>query len=145
MAQLGRRSTNQGLQRAVPQRRYPVLLAFLQRTYEEVIDELIELFDRCLADCYTRAKGDLKKFHLLIAKTTNEKLRMLRTVGQILLNPEVSGDELRACIYKFYPEEKFWMAVDECNSLIRPKEDHLYDFLGNRYSSASFHQNFWNH
>jgi TnpA family transposase len=134
MAQLGRRSTNQGLQRAVPQRRYPVLLAFLQRTYEEVIDELIELFDRCLADCYTRAKGDLKKFHLLIAKTTNEKLRMLRTVGQILLNPEVSGDELRARIYKFYPEEKFRMAIDECDSLIRPKEDHSYDFLGNRYS-----------
>jgi len=56
LAQVGRRSTNQELQRAVPQRRYPILLAFLQRTYEEVIDELIELFDRCLADCYSRAK-----------------------------------------------------------------------------------------
>lgn len=60
LAQLGQQSTNQSLQRSAPERRYPILVAFLLRTYEEIIDELIELFDRCLADCYTRAKGDLK-------------------------------------------------------------------------------------
>ncbi|PZN68756.1 MAG: hypothetical protein DM484_30965 [Candidatus Methylumidiphilus alinenensis] len=62
LAQLGQQSTNQSLQRSAPERRYPILVAFLLRTYEEIIDELIELFDRCLADCYTRAKGDLKRF-----------------------------------------------------------------------------------
>ncbi len=46
---------NQSLQRSVPERRYPILVAFLLRTYEKIIDELIELFDRCLADRYTRA------------------------------------------------------------------------------------------
>ncbi len=134
LAQIGRRSTNQGLQRAVPQRRYPILLTFLQRTYEEVIDELIELFDRCLGDCYTRAKGDLKKFHLSVAKTTNEKIMMFKTVGRILLDPEISHDKLRSQVYKIFPEDQLRTAINECNILIRPQEDHSYDFLGNRYS-----------
>jgi len=134
LAQLGRKSTNQGLQRAVPQKRYPILLTFLQRTYEEVIDELIELFDQCLADCYSRAKGDLKKFHISVAKTTNEKIRMFKTVGQILLDPEISHEELRSQVYSYFPEEQLRLAINECDTLIRPQKDHSYDFFGNRYS-----------
>lgn len=134
LAQLGRRSTNQGLQRAVPQKRYPILLTFLQRTYEEVIDELIELFDLCLSECYSRAKGDLKKFQISIAKTTNEKIQMFQTVGQILLDSEISHEELRSQVYSYFPEDQLRLAINECDTLIRPQEDHSYDFFGNRIS-----------
>jgi TnpA family transposase len=133
LAQVGRQSSNQSLQRSVPERRYPILVAFLLRTYEEIIDELIELFDRCLADCYTRAKGDLKRFQLSIAKTTNTKLRIFRDIGQIVLNAEISDSALRAHIYEVIPEIKFRQAVDECDSLIRPNDDQSYDFLSKRY------------
>lgn len=134
LAQIGRRSTNQELQRADPQRRYPILLAFLQRTYEEVIDELIELFDRCLADCYGRSKSDLKEFRLSNAKTTNEKIRILKGVGRIILNKKIYDFELRDCVYDFVPEEKFRAIVEECDKLIRPENDKAYDFFANRYS-----------
>ena len=49
LAQLGQRSTNQALQRIAPERRYPILLAFLHQMLEEIVDEAIDLFDGCLA------------------------------------------------------------------------------------------------
>jgi len=134
LAQLGRRSTNQALQRAIAERRYPILVAFLYHTYEEVIDELIELFDRCLGGCYTRAKGDLKRFQLSIAKTTNEKLQILRDIGHIVLSADISNSQLRSQIFEIITEQAFQAAITECDSLIRPQDDHAYDFLGKRYS-----------
>jgi len=73
----------------------------------------------------------LKKFHLSVAKTTNEKIMMFKTVGRILLDPEISHDELRSQVYKIFPEDQLRTAINECNILIRPQEDHSYDFLGN--------------
>ena len=134
LAQVGRRLSNQELQRAVSQRRYPILIAFLQRTYEEIIDELIELFDRCLGDCYSRAKGDLKEFRLSIAKTTNETLIILKEVGRIIADHSISASDVRERVYQFVPEEELRTILEQCNNLIRPKNDKSYDFFANRYS-----------
>src|SRR3954447_9201865 len=51
LAETGRRSTNQALQRADADRRHPVLLATLVETYVEVLDELVQLLDRGLGRC----------------------------------------------------------------------------------------------
>ena len=52
LAQLGRKSTSQALQRTPEERRYPILVAFLQQSLLEITDEAIDLFDRCLAEAY---------------------------------------------------------------------------------------------
>ncbi len=134
LAQIGRRSTNQGLKRANAERRYPILVAFLSRTYQEVIDELVELFDRCLGDCYSRAKGDLKRFHLEIAKTSNEKIIQFRDIIRFVLDPDIPDPILRKRIYSLHSEDELKHAVEECDHLIRPEKDHSYDYLGKRYS-----------
>ena len=64
LASIGRRLTNQVLQRMIETRRYPVLLAFLRQSLIDIIrgasaslafrDELLDIFDRCLWDTYTR-------------------------------------------------------------------------------------------
>ena len=79
LAQVGRKSTNQALQRIAPQRRYPILLTFLYQSLQDITDELIDLFDRCLPDRYKNAKRDNQAFRVAIAKTTNEK-RTTQTV-----------------------------------------------------------------
>jgi TnpA family transposase len=134
LAQVGRKSTNMALQYSTTQKRYPILICFLHSTYEEVIDELIEQFDRCLADCYSRSKSELKKYQLAIAKINNEKIRILRDIAHILLDSSISDYELRKHIYQIIPEEQLRAAIDECNTLIRPKDDKSYDYFANRYS-----------
>ncbi|NYT00241.1 MAG: Tn3 family transposase [Methanocellales archaeon] len=134
LAQLGRKSTNQALQRAIPQRRYPILITFLRQSLEDIIDEVVDLFDRCLADCYARSRRNWNEFRLSIAKTANEKLRIFREIGHILLDSAVSDLQLRESIYNRVPKEDLLSALEECDRLIRPKDDKFYDYLANRYS-----------
>ena len=64
LARLGKRLTNQALQRAPAERRYPTLVAFLRQALEETTDEVIDLFDRCLARASARAERKLEEFRL---------------------------------------------------------------------------------
>jgi hypothetical protein len=75
LAQIGGKATNQILERMQPERRYPILLAFLHQALTRTIDEAIDLFDRSLADSYSRAGRELEEFRRGVAKATNEKVR----------------------------------------------------------------------
>jgi hypothetical protein len=41
-----------------------------------VTDEVIEMFDRCLAEAYVRAGRDLEAFRAAMAQATNEKVQI---------------------------------------------------------------------
>ena len=74
LAQLARKSSAQALQRAPAVRRYPLLVAFLVHALATVTDEVLEMFDRCLAKAYARAGKDLEDFRKTMAQATNEAL-----------------------------------------------------------------------
>lgn len=61
LAQIGRKATNQYLQRANEERRYPILLALLKQSLVDVTDETIEMYDQCLWECYSDARKDLEE------------------------------------------------------------------------------------
>jgi len=74
LAHVARTSGAQALQRAPAERRYPLLIAFLSQALADVTDEVIEMFDRCLADAYARAGQDLEDFRKAMAHAMNEKV-----------------------------------------------------------------------
>lgn len=134
LAQLGKKSTTQALQRADAERRYPILIALCYQIFEEITDEVIDLYDHCLADTYARARRDLDEFRRQVALATNEKIRLLRELGSVVLDEDVADEQVRANIYKRVSPEKLLAAISECASLIRPTNDSYFDFWGNRYS-----------
>ena len=89
LSQIAKRSTNQALQRTSEEKRYPILLAFLNQSLIEITDETIEIFDRCLWDCYNGAKNDLEAFKKEVYKSSNEKLILLKEVGKLVLDPKM--------------------------------------------------------
>lgn len=133
LALLGKRATNQALQRAPIIRRYPILIAFCRQIYEEVTDEVIDLYNCCLAETYARARQDLEEFRLDAATAINEKLRLLRELGSIILDIEVTDEQVRECIYQRVSPQKLQASIEECTRLIRPANDTYFDFLGSRY------------
>jgi Tn3 transposase DDE domain-containing protein len=141
LAQIAKRSTNQALQRMPDQRRYPILLAFLNQSLIEITDETIEIYDRwieiydrCLWDCYNGAKNDLEAFKKEVYKSANEKVRLLQEVGKLVLDPEIKDQELRETIFAYFPPEKLQSIIEECAKIIRPTNDKYFDFLSTRYS-----------
>ncbi len=90
LADTGRRSTNQALQRAGIDRRYPILLATLAETYVEVLDELVQLLDQALAGADSRARHELSQRIVDRAKVEIDRGRLLDEVLDILADPAVS-------------------------------------------------------
>jgi Domain of unknown function (DUF4158)/Sulfatase-modifying factor enzyme 1 len=134
LAQIARRSTNQALQRMPERRRYPILIAFLYQTLVDLTDEAIDLFDRCLAEADHRASRDLEDFRLSVARSTNEKLRLFREIGRVVLDSKVKDADLRRAIYRRIPAAELRDAVTESVRIIRPLDDHDFDFLESRYT-----------
>src|SRR3989441_1852932 len=134
LAQIGWKSTNQHLQRMPPLRRYPVLVAFLQQALLHHTDVVVELFDQCLWGCHSEAKQELEEFRKAMASSTNDKLRLFRELGQVLLDDDIEDPDVRAVSFERVPKKVLQAAMAETQDLIRPRPDEAIDFLGKRYS-----------
>lgn len=134
LAQIGFRSTAQALSRMNKIRRYPVLLAFLAQLYEEVLDELVEIFDRLLAAISTRTNRKLTQIQQEVALLAGDKIKLLQELVRILIDPGVSDAELRTAIYKYLPENKLRLTFDECEKINAPLDEDFFKLLGNSYA-----------
>src|SRR5260370_4968672 len=115
LSQVGKKSTNQALQRTPPERRYPILVAFLRQ-----VDEVMDLFDRCMAQVDARARRDLEEFRRNAARATNEKVAMFTDLTGMVLDPQIADPDLRTHIYKRHPKERLQAAMEENERLMRP-------------------------
>jgi len=134
LAQIGWKSTNQYLQRMAPERRYPVLVAFLQQALLHHTDVAVELFDQCVWGCHSEAKQELEEFRKTVAHSTNEKLKLFRALGQVLLDDDIEDSDVRTVSFEQVPKKVLHEAIDETQGLIRPRPDDAIDFFGKRYS-----------
>jgi hypothetical protein len=135
LAQLGWKAPVPQLQRMDPTRRYPILVAFLAQALAHHIDVAIELYDQCLWDYASAARQELKEWRQTIARSTNEKLRMFRELGRVLLDTTINDAAVRAVSFARVPEVALREAVEETAALIRPRQDGAIDFFGTRYST----------
>src|SRR5215510_1517837 len=135
LAQLGWKAPVPQLQRMDPARRYPILVAFLVQALAHHIDVAIELYDQCLWDYASAARKELKDWRQTIARSTNEKLRMFRELGRVLLDATVDDTAVRAVSFAQVPEAALRTAIEETAGLIRPRQDEAIDFFGTRYST----------
>ena len=134
LAQIGFRSTAQALSRMNKTRRYPILLAFLAQLHEEVLDELVELFDQLLYNISSRADRELAEIRQEIALLADDKIRLLQGLVKILIDPTVADENLRTVIYEFLPENKLQATFGECERLNEPLDDNFFKLIGNRYA-----------
>src|SRR5438128_638213 len=118
-----------------PRRRYPILLAFLQQALLHHTDVAVELYDQCLWAYYSAAQKELKELRHALARSTNEKLRLFRELGQVLLDTAIDAAAVRAVSFARVPEAVLRTAIEETTGLIRPRQDDAIDFFGTRYST----------
>src|SRR5215471_13365502 len=135
LAQLGWKAPVPQRQRMDSTRRYPILVAFVAQALAHHIDVAIELYDQCLWDYASAARQELKDWRQTIARSTNEKLRMFRELGRVLLDATVDDTAVRTVSFARVPEAALREAVEETTALIRPRQDGAIDFFGTRYST----------
>ncbi len=133
LARLGTKSSSWALARAPAYRRYPILVAFLHQTLADLIDEILDLFDRYLWEADSTARRKLEEFRHDTARATNEKVILLEAVGEIVLNEEIADAQVRSTIYEQISPLRMRAAVEECKRLRRPLDDNYIDFLAEAY------------
>jgi TnpA family transposase len=136
LARVARYTSPQGLKRKKPvAKRYAILVAFLLWVHEKTIDELIELFDLCLADAYRKSKRDLQEFQLKYMAHMQTVIGYFRDVSQVVLDETVTDEAIRPTIYEQVPVGTLQTALDEVESffIAGRKRTHL-DFFDKRYS-----------
>ena len=69
-----------------------------------------------------------------MASSTNDKLRLFRELGQVLLDDDIEDPDVRAVSFERVPKKVLQAAMAETQDLIRPRPDEAIDFLGKRYS-----------
>ena len=91
LAQVGRRSTSQTLQRMPDRRRYPILVVLLHETTLDLVDEIVDLLNRALKKTDSRSRRELEAWRVATAQATNEKVRLFSRLGRLVLDPEHPG------------------------------------------------------
>ena len=69
-----------------------------------ITDVAVELFDQCLWGCYSEARQELEEFRTAIARSTNEKLKLFRELGHVLLDDEIEDPDVRAISFERVPK-----------------------------------------
>lgn len=134
LAQIGFRSTAQVLSRMNKIRRYPILLAFLSQLYEEVLDELVEIFDRLLATISSRTERQLIQIKQKIASLAGNNIKVLQQLVGILLNPNIPDEGLRPAIHQVFPAAKLHTTFIECEKITEPLDEDFFTLVGKKYN-----------
>jgi phage shock protein A len=108
----------------------PILVAFLHQALVHHTDVAVELYNQCLWEYYGAAQKELKELRQTMARSTNEKLRMFREIGQALLDAAVDDTAVRAMSFARIPEAVLRAAVEDTAKLIRPRHDDTINFFG---------------
>ncbi len=136
LAQVARYTSIQGLKRKKPtEKRYAILVAFLHWAHEKTIDELIELFDLCLADAYRKSKRELQEFQLRYMNQMQTIIGYFRDMGEVVLNESVPDEAVRPTIYTQVSVDTLQDAIADLEAFFTAghKRTHL-DFFDKRYS-----------
>jgi hypothetical protein len=132
LAHLGRKYTAQALRRMGPERRYPILVAFLKETLMDLTDEILDIFDTCLATRHKKARSAWEDYQSEMAQTTSAHSMLLHEIGQLVLDEAIADAKLRQSIYRCIPPETLRAAIVEAKTLGTPHG--YYDFLDDHYS-----------
>ena len=96
LAGLGRRLTAQNLARRDDDRKYPILLTLAAESAVDVLDEVLLLFDQALSGRETAARERLTEALAERARGGEDRQALLDDILKIVLDPDVSDDQVGA-------------------------------------------------
>ncbi|MFE4961180.1 hypothetical protein ACFRCW_46705 [Streptomyces sp. NPDC056653] len=93
LAQVARRSTNQGLERRA-ERKYPILLAFVDQAAVDQLDEVVALFDQAVSARESRAESKTDEALVERAKRGEARQLLMDMILPVPADPLVPDDQV---------------------------------------------------
>lgn len=118
-----RHSTAHRLRHLEPSHRYAAMLCFLQETHGDTVDQIVDLHAKVMTQTYRRAKNRLDKEYHQHRRSLVSKLSSLKTIGELVLNPGIPDEALRAEVLARVPRDRLEAQVDETTRWLSDKSD----------------------
>lgn len=132
LANWAQSASNQALAQSSPERRYPALLAFGAERLVGMTDELVDLFDKLLADTKAKARFRLGEYQKSVA--ANDKVLLLAEIARVLLDPDLGDEDRLSTLFEAVPKDRLAAALADCDRIARPPGNSHIDLLGDHYS-----------
>ncbi len=110
------------------------MLAFGAERLVGVIDGLVDLFDKLLADTNARARRRLGEYQQSVAGAANDKVRLLAEIARVLLDPDLDDGSRLSTLFTSVPRDRLAAALADCERIVRPSDDPHIDLLSDHYS-----------
>ena len=94
LASVGRRATNQALERRDGERRYPILLALVAQSAVDQVDEVVALFDQAVSARESRAKTRTDEALVERAKKGEARQLLMDVILPVLADPAIPDEQV---------------------------------------------------
>jgi TnpA family transposase len=122
------------LREASPPRRYGALLCFLWQSYQDTVDQAIDMFDKLMTGVYHQSQQDVDA--QLIAKRQNlqKALALFKSLGNVILDESVADDQLRNRLFQAVPKDELTREIQALNGWLAHSKDELLQGVVKRHS-----------
>jgi TnpA family transposase len=122
------------LRELMPYHRYAAITCFLWQTYSDTIDQIVDMYDKLLNKVYNWAQEDLDESVKQKRKLIQRVLVMFATVGEVLLDKDISSDCIREILFNRFSREELAERLEQSKEWTTGKNSHVFHGVMGRFS-----------
>ena len=106
---------------------------FLRQTYQDTIDQLIDMYDKLINRVHSRAQNDVDEFMRQKRRLIQNSLSMLQELTQIILDEEVEDTELREMLFSKISQETLASQAAKIQDAVSGKKQYRFSGILRRF------------
>mgnify|MGYP006278963325 CR=1 FL=1 len=114
--------------------RYTVLICFLIHSYHELIDYVIDMYNKLISSTYKSAKKELALELHQHRKNIQQSITILHQISATLLNTEILDVNIREEIFKRVSKDKLELCLENTTDILHGKYQDEFRLFTNRFS-----------
>ncbi len=134
LARFARQCTIFRLRQLKPERRYAVLVCFLNQLYQDTFDTVVEMYDKLVNKVYNRADNEIDDFMKKRRRQVRLSLIRYKSILDVLLNEEINKADVLPTIFDNIDPQLLKTEQEELNLYLNSQYHDTFHRVVARYS-----------
>ncbi|NOK57433.1 MAG: hypothetical protein GFH27_549309n168 [Chloroflexi bacterium AL-W] len=113
--------------------RYVTLTCFLWQTYQDTIDYILDMHTKLVTSVYHHAEKQLDAATRQQRRALRHSLQTLRTISQVLLDPDVADTDLRSTVFTQVSRPALAAQLAQLDDWLTGPQSHVFHLVAKRF------------